>query len=542
MKKGPAGKPPYNILFFIVDQQTHKLNGGPDYTLPGTDTIARNGVTFAHHYTASAMCSPSRATFLTGQPPQHHHVIDQMQFDFVPTLNPEIPNMGSILKGLGYTTAYFGKFEMDKSILTPDPSVNYSTAAQKYGFDVFGSGGDIGSAPLSGFDNDPFIAGESVRWLRKAAMQSRKEGKPFFMVAAFVNPHDIMYGDGNIPGEPPVQKPVSPSATPPPPPNSIYEKKWPLTLPASLGESLHDPGVPEALAEYRKGWDGWSGTIPTDRTDMWSIFYNYYLNTIQDNERNVKQVVDVLNEMDLWRDTVVVFTADHGEMGGSHGGLKGKGPFIYEQNAHVPLHIAHPTGASGAVCNALTSSLDLVPTFVGLTGLPEEQRAAATKGLPGRDFSKLLANPTEAKPDAIRQGVLFNYMGISTVDGDFIDAVMASQMLGTKQPPLSQAKLTKRGLLSFTFDGRYKFGRYYAPNAFNTPTTLEEILKNNDAQLFDLQNDPHELHNLVVEPEKNRETILRMNRLLNDLLAAEVGDNNGAFLKPLLDGGTLAPG
>ena len=57
------------------------------------------------------------------------------------------------------------------------------------------------------------------------------------MVAAFVNPHDIMYSDANVPGEPPVQKPVTPSATPPPPPNSIYEKKWPLTLPASLAES-----------------------------------------------------------------------------------------------------------------------------------------------------------------------------------------------------------------------------------------------------------------------------------------------------------------
>jgi hypothetical protein len=66
--------------------------------------------------------------------------------------------------------------------------------------------------------------------------------------------------------------------------------------------------------------------------------------------------------------------------------------------------------------------------------------------------------------------------------------------------------------------------------------TLEEILKNNDAQLFDLQNDPHELHNLVVESAKNGDTILRMNKLLNDLIAAEVGVNDGAFLKPLLDG------
>ena len=80
------------------------------------------------------------------------------------------------------------------------------------------------------------------------------------------------------------------------------------------------------------------------------------------------------------------------------------------------------------------------------------------------------------------------------------------------------------------FDGRYKFARYYAPAAFNTPRTLEEILRNNDVQLFDLKSDPEEIHNLTLEPEKNRATILRMNQLLNDLMAKEVGANDGHFL------------
>jgi len=100
---------------------------------------------------------------------------------------------------------------------------------------------------------------------------------------------------------------------------------------------------------------------------------------------------------------------------------------------------------------------------------------------------------------------------------------------------LSTAKLDKRGFLSFVFDGRYKFARYYAPTAFNTPQTLEEILKNNDVQLFDLQNDPDEVHNLALAPEKNKELILRMNGLLNDLIAKEVGVNDGRFMAPVLN-------
>ena len=78
--------------------------------------------------------------------------------------------------------------------------------------------------------------------------------------------------------------------------------------------------------------------------------------------------------------------------------------------------------------------------------------------------------------------------------------------------------------------GRYKFARYYAPANFNTPDTLEQILRNNDLQLFDLKNDPLEVHNLALDPEKNKDVILRMNALLNELMAKEVGKNDGSFL------------
>jgi arylsulfatase A-like enzyme len=335
-----AGKPPYNIIFLIVDQMSYRLFAGADYSLPALDTIARRGITFRNDYIASAMCSPSRAAFLTGEPPQVNGVYDQMEYDFVPSLSPTRPNIGSMLKGLGYKTVYFGKFEMDKKLLKGEPTVNYSTALKPYGFDEFNAAGDIGSAPESGFVNDPFIAGESVRWLRANANGGRERGRPFLLVASFVNPHDVMYADANVPGEPAIQKAVSPRSIRPPPTDASYQKQWSSALPQSLQESLTAPGMPGALLEYQKGWTGWSGVIPTDRKDMWRIFYNYYLNSIREDDSSLQQIVDVINDMDLWRDTVVVFTADHGEMAGAHGGLKGKGPFSYEANVHVPLIIA----------------------------------------------------------------------------------------------------------------------------------------------------------------------------------------------------------
>jgi len=94
----------------------------------------------------------------------------------------------------------------------------------------------------------------------------------------------------------------------------------------------------------------------------------------------------------------------------------------------------------------------------------------------------------------------------------------------------------KRGFLASVFDGRYKYARYYSPSAFNMPQTLEDIFKYNDVQLFDLQNDPDEAINLALNPEKNKDLILKMNALLNTLMAEEIGeeDNDGDFLPQVI--------
>ena len=199
------------------------------------------------------------------------------------------------------------------------------------------------------------------------------------MVVSFLNPHDIMYADANIPGQPPVQKAVANNLLTSPPDNAIYQKTWSFAQPPGLTQSLAAPGMPPALGEYHKGWAGSLGFIPTDRPDMWAYFYNYYLNLIRDNDRGLRLLLDAMTDMDLWKNTVIVVTADHGEMAGSHGGLRGKGPFAYELNSHIPLWIAHPGYQGGKTVTALTSHLDLLPTFVGMTGLPEQRRQAATK-------------------------------------------------------------------------------------------------------------------------------------------------------------------
>jgi arylsulfatase A-like enzyme len=436
------------------------------------------------------------------------------------------------MKKLGYRTAFYGKWEMDFDILPPKSTVNYSDALQPYGFDVYQPDGDKTGTPDQGYKTDIYTAAESVRWLRGNVPELRKTGQPFFMVVSFVNPHDIMYADANIPGTPQVQRAVVNGALTLPPQNSVYDKRWNTASSPTIRESLSAPGMPGALTEYHKGWSGALGTIPVDRADMWRVFNDYYLNMIRDTDTDLQQLLDGLDELSLWENTVVIFTADHGEMAGDHGGLRGKGPFAYEGNSHVPMIVVHPDYARGQSSAVLTSHLDLMPSLPGLARVPEAQRREAVQGLPGRDFSGTLANADIAAAQAVRPGVLFNYVAPLTIDSDYCLAGMTQLLQGKVTPPLTelQPKLGKRGFLSFVFDGQYKFARYYAPANFNTPETLEQITGNNDLQLFDLKSDPLETRNLAVDPEKNKELILRMNALLNELMAKEVGKNDGSFL------------
>jgi arylsulfatase len=529
--KSQGRQHPYNVIFVICDQECYGLRAKDDYQLPARQALKNRGITFRNHYISSAVCTPSRAVIFTGQPPQVNGVHDHLAFGYTPSLRPDLPNAGSVFKGLGYQTAYFGKFELNSKVLAAKRTDNTSTALQPYGFDAYNADGDFEGGVLGGYDSDAYIAGQGLRWLRSNAEPLRQKGQPFFMVLSFVNPHDVMFIDTNPRGAPAVQKAIANNLLQPPPASAIYERKWASSLPPSLGESHKAPGMPPAIHEYAKGWSDVFGVIPTDRKDMWAIYYNYYLNCLRDNDRSMEQFVNAMTDMDLWKDTVVILTADHGDMGGAHGGLRGKGPLCYEENAHVPMVVVHPEAKGGKSCAALTCHLDLLPTFLGLAGIAEKQRPPAVNKLPGRDFSVALrGEPDKAKVDALRPGILFNYVSLSTVDATYYPTALVKLAQGKKPPGIADINLNKRGFLAFTFDGRYKLGRFYAPHGFNTPKTLEQLLQANDVQVFDLQTDPDEMRNLALEPERNKEVILRLNELLNDLMAREVGVNDGSFL------------
>ena len=526
----PDGR--HNIVLIISDQESHKILAPADYELPVRAELDRRGTRFENHYIGAAMCTPSRGVMFSGQPPQVNGVFDQMELGYVPSLPVDKPSMGTVMKALGYQTAYFGKFELKKSIIYPTDTTNYTTALQEYGFDTFAPDGDKIGAPGQGYNTDIYTAAEAARWMRTHGQAINAAGNPWFLVVSFVMPHDIMYADANLTGEKPQFSEVGLTITPPPD-NEIYRAAWQFPLSPTHDQSLDLLGRPKAQREYYVGWSDILGYIPNDNEAMWRKFYNYYLNLLRDNDQNLGVVVDAVTELDLWDNTVVVRTADHGELAGSHGGLRGKGPFPFEEESHVPFVIIHPDQPGGRRCQAVTSHIDLVPTLAGLTGATQVARNAVLSGLPGHDFSGLLADPETSGFDAVRHGALFNYVGLQTIDASYLVLAGADTMATRKGlPPLSQKHpdLSQRGFINFCFDGRYKYARYYAPARFNTPVTFDDIYAKNELELYDLEADPDEIDNLALEGEHNRELIISMNDLLNDLIAYEVGVNDGSFL------------
>jgi arylsulfatase len=84
------------------------------------------------------------------------------------------------------------------------------------------------------------------------------------MIVSFVNPHDIMYADANVPGTPKVQNAVINNVLTAPPKNSLYSKRWNTVPSPTIQEALSAPGMPAALTNYHIGWSGALGSIPVN--------------------------------------------------------------------------------------------------------------------------------------------------------------------------------------------------------------------------------------------------------------------------------------
>lgn len=529
---------PFNILFILTDQERQFRPGElpAGYVLPGHDRLRKAGTTFLNHHIASCVCTPSRSVIYTGQHIQHTKMFDNTNFPWIQSMSTEIPTLGDMLREAGYYTAYKGKWHLTKEFETVNkldsPTKIFTAEMEAYGFSDYLGVGDIIGHTQGGYLHDGIIAAMAGNWLRGRGRELAVKNKPWFLAVNLVNPHDVMMYDTDAPGSP-VRPPPGLTELARDPLDPLYAAKWQFDLPGTHRQPLDQRGRPLAHTDYIRSHDALIAPVAPGEDARWIRRHNYYLNCLRDVDRNIVTVLDELAASGQSDRTIIVMTADHGEIDGAHF-LHSKGATSYREQNNVPLVIVHPGYPGGAETAALTSHLDLAPTLVAMSGAPREKQASILKGLKGHDVSPVLANPQSAGVNAVRDGALFNYNMLAYVDGDFAYKAIDFIRKGGKGSQLKQAgilpDLKKRGAIRSVFDGRYMYARYFSPKQHNRPTTLEQIRSLNDVELYDRQSDPLEATNLAAGDKPNNELVLAMNEKLNELIDTEVGEDRGQMM------------
>ena len=349
--KAGAKTGPYNILFILTDQERFFRPGElpADYALPAPRTPEQRGTTFVNHRINSCVCTPSRSVLYTGQHIQQTRMFDNTNFPWITSMSTEIRTVGDMLRDAGYYTAYKGKWHLTKEFETVNklgtPTKIFTQEMEAYGFsDYFGIGDIIAHTRAA-----ICTTASSPRWERAGcaarAASSRREGKPWFLAVNLVNPHDVMFYNTDAPGTRRCNPARHHARRARPGRSAVCEAmglraaREPRAAARRAGPAGRAPRFP-ALAR-RAG-----RPIPNEEA-RWRRRHNYYLNCLRDVDRNIADACSTSSTRRVSpTDTIVVLTADHGDMDGAHQ-LHAKGAVAYREQNNVPLIVVHPAYAGG---------------------------------------------------------------------------------------------------------------------------------------------------------------------------------------------------
>lgn len=530
----------YNIVFILTDQE-HYMGSGWPIPLPGHERLKRDGMYFENHHISADMCSASRAVIYTGLHMPHNGIFDNAGVPYMQSLDPKLPTIGKALRKIGYYPAYKGKFHLNTDMAIENhpsdiKSLFESLMDRDYGFYDYTGVGDFIEGALGGYQYDEITTAQAIQWLKSKGRSMADQKQPWFLAVNLVNPHDVMWVDTDEPGtKVQGQKAMLPIA--PVPNDTNYKQTWDdIALSPTWQESLDAPGRVPAHKIYHEANAYLTGMVPNDERAV-RLRQNFYFNSIRAADEQISQLLNSLDELGLTGNTIVIFTSDHGELLSSHGGLTGKGTTAYKEQNHVPMLVVHPAYPGGRSCKELTCHLDILPTVVGMTGKATDPIKDMMSLMKGRDISPLLKKPDLPAFSANREAVLFCYSQLMVHDPKFthmLYTVVADQSVSRLQQFKKMEDFpvdwSLRVSIRSIFDGRYKFSRYFSFVNFNTPQTFEELLANNDIELFDTLMDPDETNNLALNVAENQALITQLNDKMNRVIAREIGYDDGSFL------------
>lgn len=438
-----AAKP--NILLIITDQQYSRdigAAGNPHVKTPAMDSLAARGMRFEASYCTYPLCSPARASLETSRMPHQLNI-----FNNGATIPENVQTIGEILRKSGYRTAWAGKWHLPVSY----PGFGEAKSKPR-GFDVLPLEGPkhrSNPAVGPGTGSDPATVQAAVKFL------SETNAQPFLLTVSLLNPHDIC------------DYPQAPEKYPKPGPGDTLPP-----LPRNFSAITNEPSLLQQDRERKtKGDSAFAKYGPKE----WQVYRWVYYRLIERVDAHITTVLQALEKSGQKENTLVIFTSDHGEMGGAHQ-LATKMQ-MYEEAINVPLIVCPPGASYRRLVNTtnLVSGLDVLPTVCDYAGI------AARSSFQGSSLRPLVEQRSRRARVPWREHVVVE-MG----DSNYVRMIRSD---------------------------RFKYIVYSSGEA--------------PEMFFDLSLDPHETRNLAQDPAFKNEI-----ESLRGVLKAWIADTKDKFIFP----------
>lgn len=420
------GAKPRNVIFILTDDHRYDVMGfmGHWVETPHMDSIAKRGVHFANAFVTTSLCSPSRASILSGMYVHKHKVVDNNDM-----MSPDVVTFPQILKAAGYQTGYFGKWHMGGHSDDPRPGFDrwvsfrgqghYYSPNDKWTLNVDGK-----RVPQAGHISDE-ITDYTIDWLNSIDLN-----KPFF---AYVS-----------------HKAVHAEFAPAPRHKGRYKDKK-MPVPRTMANTPENyEGKPMWLKNQRNSWHGVEYAYHSDKTPIEQI-YREYCETLLGVDDSIGRIMGWLKDKGLDQSTLVIYMGDNGFQWGEHGLIDKR--TAYEASMRVPMIGQCPElWPAGTAVRSVVANIDVAPTILEAAGVK------APASMDGQSFLQLAAGKSD--PAKWRQNLLYEYYW----EWNF---------------PQTPTVFALRG-------DKFKLITYHG--IWDTD------------ELYDIQSDPDEMHNLIRDP------------------------------------------
>ncbi|MCW3092912.1 MAG: acetylglucosamine-6-sulfatase [Ferruginibacter sp.] len=362
--------PPRNIVFILTDDHRYDamgfLKAQSFIKTPNLDRLAKGGAYLPNAFVTTSLCSPSRASILTGLYAHKHKVVDNQN----PVSN-DLVFYPQYLRAIGYQTAMVGKWHMGGDYDKPQRGFDYwvsfkgqgSYLPEKNGLNVNGK-----HVTQKGYITDE-LTGYALDFLK-----NRQKNKPFMLYLSHKGVHaDFIPADRD---------------------KGMFAKdsfKPPLTM-----EKENHQGAPMWLQNQRNSWHGVE--YPYHSSLDIGEYYKRYAETLYSVDESVGRIMDYLKEQGLLESTLIVYMGDNGFQFGEHGIIDKR--TAYEASMRVPMLAYCPELIKpGTVVKQVVANIDIAPTLLDAAGLK------APGYMDGKSFLSFLEN----KQQPWRDGLLYEY-------------------------------------------------------------------------------------------------------------------------------------